>query len=182
MPSLRVVTIVALIFALIFAGATACEGSFGPADNSVADRSAADGDDRYTTPSMTCSDGPRWPRGTQFEYERGGPIDAPACTPHCGPNKSPSSMWSGARGALTSDALPSGACAENGVVCTMSAEWLGPCPEGAEAIGPLDLFICRCASGAWACTIDATSPSATSNSCRLPDGTIVAPGTDGGRE
>jgi hypothetical protein len=85
-------------------------------------------------------------------------------------------MWVGS-GALTSDALPSGACAEDGVVCTMQAEVLGPCPDGAEAIGPLDLFICRCRSGAWACTIDATAPSGTAWSCRAPDGTQIGPGT-----
>ena len=140
----------------------------------------------YVTPSTTCSDGPRWPRGTNFEYERNGPTDAPACTPHCGPNEAASGMWSGAgRGrALTSDALPSGACAEDGVVCTMEAEWLGPCPESAQASGPLNLFICRCASGAWACTVDATAPSATAWTCHNPDGTQFVPGsqTDAGSD
>lgn len=122
----------------------------------------------YSTPSTTCSDGPRWPRGTNFDYERGGPTDAPACTPHCGPNQPASALWGGR--ALTSDALPSGTCAESSVVCTMSAEWLGPCPPEGSPIGPLDLFICRCTSGIWACTVDATAPAATAWSCRLPDG------------
>lgn len=124
------------------------------------------------TPSATCSDAPRWPRGTRFEYERGGPSDAPACTPHCGPNAHASPMWGGAGGlnALTSDALPSGACDENGVACTMKAEWLGPCPPDGQPVGPLDLFICRCSGGRWSCTVDATSPSATSWSCMMPDG------------
>lgn len=121
----------------------------------------------YETPSTECSNGPRWPRGTNFEYERGGPTDAPNCTPHCGEISAPSGMWSGAggRGATTSDSLPSGSCNEDGVVCTMSAEWLGPCPAGETAVGPLDLFICRCANDAWVCTVDATSPSATGFSC-----------------
>lgn len=134
--------------------------------------------DEYATPSATCSDGPRWPRGTDFEFERNGPTDAPACTPHCGPNEPASDMWSGTvrGGALTSDALPAGPCSEDGVVCTMQAEWLGPCPPTAVAIGPLDVFICRCASGAWACTVDATAPSGTLTTCRNADGTDVTPG------
>lgn len=107
----------------------------------------------YETPSAECSNGPRWPRGTHFEYERDGPTDAPKCTPHCGGT------------GRTSDGLPSGACNEDGVVCTMTAEWLGPCPEGETASGPIDIFICRCTNGAWACTIDATAPSATMQSC-----------------
>jgi hypothetical protein len=133
----------------------------------------------YVTPSATCSDGPRWPRGTDFEYERGGPTDAPPCTPHCGQVPSPSGMWSGigGPGATTSDALPSGACNEEGVVCTMTAEWLGPCPDGATPVGPLNLFICRCMSGAWSCTIDASSPSATNQSCFDPN--IQDAGADG---
>jgi hypothetical protein len=58
----------------------------------------------------------------------------------------------------------------------MHAESLGPCPETAEAIGPLNLFICRCASGAWACTVDATAPSATAWTCRNTDGSQFSPG------
>jgi hypothetical protein len=126
----------------------------------------------YTAPSPVCSDAPRWPRGNNFAFEQGGPTNAPLCTPHCGPNKSASSMWTGVGPAnkLTSDALPSGPCTEPGVVCTMTAEWLGPCPPEGSPVGPLDLFICRCTSGNWTCTIDASSPSATMWSCRMPDG------------
>jgi hypothetical protein len=135
---------------------------------------------KYRTPSATCSDGPRWPRGTSFAYEASGPTDAPRCTPHCGPNQPASPICSGVGGGphLTSDALPSGACSEDGVVCTMTAEWLGPCPPDGSPSGPLDLFICRCTGGAWACTVDATAPSATSWSCRMPDGSDYP---DGGR-
>jgi hypothetical protein len=122
----------------------------------------------YATPSATCSDGARWERGTNFEYEKSAPTDAPACTPHCGPNRPASPAWGGA--ALTTDALPAGQCTEEGVVCTMQAEWLPPCPAEGSPGGPLDLFICRCSSGKWGCTIDATSPSATAWSCRMPDG------------
>src|SRR5688572_27292745 len=123
---------------------------------------------KYATPSGACADGPRWPRGTNFEYERDGPTDAPACTPHCGPNQAASSNWP--RGFLTSDALPSGFCDEDGVVCTMAAEWIGPCPPEGKTFGPLNKFICRCRSENWTCTIDATSPSASVQSCTLPDG------------
>jgi hypothetical protein len=135
-------------------------------------------DEGYITPSVVCSDGPRWPPGSQFEFERNGPTDAPRCTPHCGPNQPPSATWNGAgpRDALTSEALPSGSCSEDGVVCTMAAELLPACPAGTRAVGPLDLFICRCTSGAWGCTIDATGPSATSWSCVMPDGTVFSPG------
>jgi len=124
-----------------------------------------------------CTDGPRWPNGTDFQYELHGPTDAPACTPHCGPNASASSLWGPPElGKLTIAALPSGGCQHDGNTCTMGAEWLGPCPAGGKAVGPLDLFICRCASGHWACTVDGTEPSATSWSCDLPaDG-----GADGG--
>ena len=135
----------------------------------------------YLTPSARCTDGPRWPRGTNFAYEEKGPIDAPSCTPHCGPNDHASPMWDAVgtvdgREALTSDALPFGACAEDGVVCVMSAEWLGGCPPEGKASGPLNTFICRCRAGAWACTIDATAPSATGYRCELPDGTELRPG------
>jgi hypothetical protein len=117
-----------------------------------------------------CTDGPRWPNGSAFEYERHGPTDAPACTPHCGPNANASSLWGGPElMKLTSAALPSGTCAHEGNTCTMAAEWLGTCPPEGRAEGPFDLFICRCAAGRWACTIDGTEPSATSQSCALPE-------------
>jgi hypothetical protein len=118
-----------------------------------------------------CTDGPRWPNGSQFQYEVKGPTDAPACTPHCGPNASASSLWgSPDLMKLTSAALPSGACQHEGNTCTMAAEWLGPCPPSGRAVGPFDLFICRCTSGRWGCTVDGESPSATSQTCELPDG------------
>ena len=117
-----------------------------------------------------CSDGPRWPNGTKFSYETNGPVDAPPCIPHCGPNASASALWGPpALGKLTSAALPSGSCADEGNVCTMGAEWLGPCPPGGTAAGPFDLFICRCTSSKWECTVDATSPSSTEQTCSLPD-------------
>lgn len=117
-----------------------------------------------------CSDGTRWVGGTPFQYESGGPTDAPACTPHCGPNAPASGMWSGVGNGnnLTSAALPSGPCLHPGNTCTMAAEWLGPCAPGNVASGPLDLFICRCTDGQWACTVDATAPSATAWSCVPP--------------
>jgi len=117
-----------------------------------------------------CSDAPRWPNGTDFSYEDDGPSDAGPCTPHCGPNASASAMWGPPMlGKLTSAALPSGPCVHEGNTCTMAAEWLGPCPEGGSAVGPFDLFICRCTSGEWACTIDGESPSGTAQTCTLPD-------------
>ena len=127
----------------------------------------------YATPSSICSDGPRWPRGHDFAYERDGPTDAPKCTPHCGGG-------AGRGGELSSDALPSGTCSENGVVCTMTAEWLGPCPESATPSGPIDVFICRCTNGAWACTVDATAPSATTFSCSGDIASGKDAGADGG--
>ncbi|MBX3187318.1 MAG: hypothetical protein KF819_09900 [Labilithrix sp.] len=127
----------------------------------------------YAPPSATCSDAPRWPRGTSFEYEHDGPTGVPACTPHCGPNRSASGKWNavGAPGVtkLTSDALPSGACSEDGVVCGMTAEWLGPCPDEGLASGPLNDFYCRCISGRWSCTVDARAPSATAWECHVAD-------------
>ena len=127
-----------------------------------------------------CSDGPRWPNGTQFAYERGAPSDAGPCTPHCGPNAKASALWGSMTMNLTSAALPSGACAHEGNTCTMGAEWLGPCPAGGLAEGPLDVFICRCTSGRWGCTIDATAPSATDWTCTPPADAGTDGGTDGG--
>jgi hypothetical protein len=109
-----------------------------------------------------CSNGVRWPGGTNFPYEADGPTNAPACTPHCGPN-APSATH-----ALTSAALPAGPCANAGNTCTMMAEWLGPCAPGNVASGPLDLFICRCTDATWVCTVDSTAPSATAWSCQAP--------------
>ena len=117
-----------------------------------------------------CSDAPRWPNGTNFSYEHGGPSDAGPCTPHCGPNANASALWgSSMLGKLTSAALPSGPCAHEGNTCTIGAEWLGRCPEGGSAVGPFDRFICHCTSGNWGCTIDDESPSATEQTCTLPD-------------
>ena len=113
-----------------------------------------------------CSDGPRWEGGTRFQLELHGPTTAPACTPHCGPNveASPRVRVPGMQ-RLTAAALPSGACVHAGNTCTMGAQSLGPCPPGSDADGPFDLFICRCVSGEWSCTIDGTSPGATAWSC-----------------
>jgi len=166
-----------LVCAGLIAGAACANRSTG--DAAVVDGGAAIFDAGPDAPINTasppyfvepCSDGPRWPNGTDFSYEHGGPSHAGPCTPHCGPNANASALWgSPMLGKLTSAALPSGSCAHEGNTCTMAAEWLGPCPEGGAAVGPFDLFICRCTSGRWGCTIDDESPSATEQTCTLPD-------------
>ena len=166
-----------LVSAMLVA-ATACTRSLGDGDAASAD-GGLEAPTEAAAPSAAmplpyfvepCSNAPRWPNGTDFSYEHGGPSDAGPCTPHCGPNASASALWGPPMlGKLTSAALPSGPCAHDGNTCTMAAEWLGPCPDGGSAVGPFDLFICRCTSGAWTCTIDDRSPSVTEQTCTLPD-------------
>jgi hypothetical protein len=161
--------------AVVLATLASCGGSpLSPSqgdDAGVHAASEAGADEAGPPPTYfveACTDGPRWPNGSQFSYERDGPTDAGPCTPHCGPNPKASALWGSMTMGLTTAALPSGACSHEGNTCTMAAEWLGPCPLGDSAEGPLDLFICRCTSGQWGCTIDATAPSATSQSCTPP--------------
>ncbi len=169
-------TKIAGVLAISVSVLIACGGK-GAEPSSVADAgatspSATPGTDAGRPPFFVepCSDGPRWPNGSPFEYEHDGPVTAPACTPHCGPNASASSLWGPPDlMKLTTAALPSGGCEHDGNTCTMGAEWLGVCPPGGRAVGPLDLFICRCTTGRWGCTVDDSSPSDTAQTCDLPE-------------
>lgn len=108
-----------------------------------------------------CSSGGRWPLETHFEFEPQAPAGAPECTPHCGPNR-PSGR---VPYVLTTEALPYGACSSDVPTCVMRAEWLPECPAGIQGSGPIDLYICRCEAGTWACRVDASQQSATSSDC-----------------
>ncbi len=112
--------------------------------------------------ALACSNGARWPAGTSFEWEMNPPTEAEtvACVPHCSPNEPAGSR----PGYLRTDALPYGACTFSGT-CEMEAEWLGVCPPGVKGSGPVNRYLCRCVSGAWACTKDGTAPSGTIWSC-----------------
>ena len=150
---------------------TAANDASGPdslaptTDTGAVDTSGLDSNTDHSDLDGSCSDA-RWPLDTVFAYEHGGPTHAHPCTPHCGANRPASSMWPGDH--LTSQALPFGACSAEGDVCTLDVEWVGPCPDEGTARGPLDLFLCRCRGGSWACTVDDASPSATAQSCDAP--------------
>lgn len=100
-----------------------------------------------TTQAETCSDGPRYPDGTQFGTYGGSHDELPACIAHCG------DVPKGSRGDASTGALPSGSCSDGAATCEVLAEQVPACPPEMSGAGPVSEFVCHCASGAWTCEV-----------------------------
>jgi hypothetical protein len=113
---------------------------------SATSSSAADAAADASEAASPCSTGPAYDasaNSTPFPYRP--PSDAgalPTCTPRCG-SKGPSAGFSNV------DALPSGACSQEGELCGMSVSYY--C-EGA-GLGRVDGMECACEGGTWKCWI-----------------------------
>ena len=127
-----------------------CVPSSTPLDGPDATTSVG-GDGGSGDGASPCSDGVPYTSFSRFPMEDAPPgytVDSnnpPRCTNHCGTRDRV-----GAIQIFEYEALPSGQCSVEGMLCSMAANPMCPC-QGTP--GGFNTFYCRCAAGQWRCAI-----------------------------
>ncbi len=112
-----------------------------------------------------CSSGPTYLRDQIGFPVENDPTQYPKCIPHCG--YTGDGLGGPGLGFYYADALPSGACTNDGATCSMTVAitCCGGQQRGPTG-GPVHGMRCRCQEGAWKCVIAAMGGAI----CRCFDG------------
>jgi hypothetical protein len=118
--------------------------------------SSSSNDARPTTSALSsdgqsaCSTGPAYVFETAFPDIENADSSLPECVPRC-ENGDKRSGYGTASNAWTIEALPSGACTNDGEACQMAAVRVRTCPSGEKSMCSYTGYECHCEGGNWKC-------------------------------